>query len=124
MPTYKSGQQPVSEILPEGDYPFTVEAAVLKTSSNGNQMIELRLRLPNGAVAFDNLVFTDSSAWKIDQYRISIGEMILPDEIVDVNPSEQIGKTGFAHIIVEEYKGKQHNKIGSYLEQDEIQLKN
>ena len=120
MPSYKSGQP--SELLPEGDYPFTVEAATLKTSSNGNEMIELRLRLPQGAVAFDNLVFTESSGWKIDQFRISIGEIILPDEMVEVRPSELIGNTGTAHIIVEEYKGKKSNKVGSYLEPDAIQL--
>ena len=102
MPTYKSGQQSNGEVLPEGEYPFTVEKAILKTSSNNNPMIEVWLRLPKGGLAIDNLVFTDSSSWKIDQFRISIGETVLPDEEVEVNPSELIGAKGFAHIIVEE----------------------
>lgn len=122
MPQYKSGQQQQGELLPEGDYPFTVEAAVLKTSSNGNEMIELRLRLPKGGVAFDHLVFSDSSGWKIDQFRTSIGELVLLDEMVDVAPAELIGKTGLVHIIVEEWQGKKRNKVGSYLEPDDLQL--
>ena len=120
VPTYKSGQQ--SDVSPEGDYPFTVEKAIAKFSSNGNEMIEVWLRLPNGGLAIDNLVFTESSGWKIDQFRTSIGELVLPDEMVEVLPSELIGKTGFAHIIVEEWQGKKRNKVGSYLEPDNIQL--
>ena len=123
MPTYKSGQ-PNGEVLPESDYKFTVEKAILKTSSNNNEMIELWLRLPKGGLAIDNLVFTDSSSWKIDQFRISIGETVLPDEQVEINPSDLIGAEGVAHIIVEEYQGKKRNKVGSYLEPDDIQLKN
>jgi hypothetical protein len=123
MPTYKSGQQN-GDVLSEGDYKFTVEKAILKTSSNGNEMIELWLRLPNGGLAIDNLVFTESSGWKIDQFRISIGETVLPDEQVEVTPSELIGAEGFAHIVIEEWQGKKRNKVGSYLEPDDIQLKN
>jgi hypothetical protein len=119
VPSYKSGQQQAGELLPEGDYPFKIEAATLKTSSAGNEMIELRLRLPKGGVAFDNLVFTDSSSWKIDQFRVSIGELILPDEQVEVYPSELLQKTGWAHIVVDEYQGKKRNKVGSYLEPKE-----
>ena len=116
MPQYKSGQQQQGELLPEGDYPFKVEAAVLKTSSSGNEMIELRLRLPKGGVAFENLVFTESSGWKIDQFRVSVGELVLPDEMVELNPSDCLDKTGWAHIVVDEYQGKKKNKVGSFLE--------
>jgi hypothetical protein len=123
MPTYKSGQQN-GDVLPEGDYRFTVEKAILKTSSNNNEMIELWLRLPQGGLAIDNLVFTESSGWKIDQFRTSIGEVVLPDEEVEVKASDLIEAEGFAHIIVEEYQGKKRNKVGSYLEPDDIQLKN
>ena len=121
MPTYKSGQ--TSDVLPEGEYPFTVEKAILKTSSNGNPMIELWLRLPQGALAIDQLVFVESASWKIDQFRTSIGEIVLPDEQVDVQPSELIEAKGIAHVIIETWEGKKRNKIGSYLEPDAIKLK-
>ena len=87
-------------------------------------MIELWLRLPQGGLAIDNLVFTENSGWKIDQFRTSIGEVILPDEEVEVKASELIGAEGYAHIIIEAYNGKDRNKVGAYLEPDDIQLKN
>ena len=123
MPTYKSGQSNGGSVLPEGDYHFTVEKAILKTSKNQNEMIELWLRLPDGGLAIDNLVFTESSGWKIDQFRTSIGETVLPDEMVEIKASELVEAEGYAHIIVEEWEGKKKNKVGSYLEPDNIQLK-
>jgi hypothetical protein len=122
MPSYKSGQQQQSDPLSEGDYKFTIERAIAKVSSNGNEMIEVWLRLPGGALAIDNLVFTENSGWKIDQFRESIGELILPGEEVEVLPSELIGKTGYAHIVVDEWQGKKKNKVGSYLAPDNVQL--
>jgi hypothetical protein len=120
MPTYKSGQ--TSDVLPEGDYPFTVEKAVLKQSKQGNPMIEIWLRLPQGALAIDQLVFTESAGWKIDQFRVSIGEIIVPDEEVEINPSDILEATGTAHVIIETWENKKRNKIGSYLEPDNIKL--
>jgi hypothetical protein len=121
MPSYKSGQTS-DGLLPEGDYPFTVEKALLKESKQGNPMIEIWLRLPQGALAIDQLVFVQSCAWTIDQFRISIGEIIVPDEEVDIQPADLLGATGTAHVIVETWEGKKRNKIGSYLEPDDIQL--
>jgi hypothetical protein len=113
MPTYVSGQQ--RDILPDGTYDFEVESAILKNSKNGNEMIELQLRVKDNLV-YDYLVFDQNAAFRIDQFRRSIGEQVLPGEIVEVSPSDLIDKKGKCSVITETWMGKPRNKIGSYLE--------
>ena len=113
--------------FPEGDYPFIVKSSKPKTSKKGSEMIELILEVNNNGLSiqvtdylvFDGAVFTSA---RIDQFRTAIGEVILAGEEVDVLPSELLSKNGTAHLVVEEWNGKKRNKIGSYLEPDNIPL--
>jgi hypothetical protein len=102
--------------LPDGEYPFVVIAATLKNSKNGSEMIELVLDFPEGVRVWDNLVFVKSAFWKIDQFRRSIGELVLPEEEVDIAPSELVGKSGKASLVTETYEGRSRNKVASYIE--------
>jgi len=115
MPTYVSGQQ--RDILPDGTYDYTVESAMLKTSKQGNEMIELQLRIKD-ALVYDYLVFEPKSAFKIDQFRRSYGDPVLPGEVVEINPSDLEQKSGKCTVITEMWQGKARNKIGSYLEME------
>jgi hypothetical protein len=114
MPRYISGQAG-SGTLPDGEYPFEVIGATLKVSKNGNEMIELVLQFPEGVRVWDNLTFIKSAFWKIDQFMESIGELILPEEEVDVNPSDLIGRKGKASLSTDTFEGRDRNKIGSYI---------
>lgn len=117
MPSYNAGASGASSILPDGEYPFSVKACKLKTSSNGNEMFELILEFPMNCTVFDNLVFTDSSAWKIDQFRESIGHLIIPGKI-NLNASDFIGQRGKAVLRIETWEGKKRNKIEAYVPAD------
>lgn len=113
MPTYTSGQS--TGPLPDGEYRAEIIKAILKPAKSGNQMIELWLRLPKGGLAIDNLVFTPSAYWKIDQFREALGEVILPGEEIDINPSELMNRKPWVSVKTEVYEGKPRNKIGAYL---------
>ena len=122
MPKYISGLS-ADSVSPEGDYDYNVEEAKLRTSKKGSEMIELSLSIgQNGHRITDYLVFGGAllSSAHIDQFRTSIGEVILPGEEVEINPSELIGKTGRVHIVVEEWNKQKRNKVGSYLEPEEL----
>ena len=126
MPSYKSGQaNKRADYHKEGNYLLAVIGAEEKTSGKGSEMIELKLEVigpdipeGEGAVLFDYLVFTESSAWKIDRFRSASGETIVEDEDVEVEAEDLIGKSVEASLIIEEYKGKKKNKVADYLGPD------
>lgn len=116
MPSYKSGDNARPEYVQSGEYNVEVINAEECVSSKGNDMIELRLKsLPDGAIFFDHLVFAENSAWKIDAFRASIGEEIIPGQEVDLHADDLIGKQGRARLIVEEYNGRKRNKVAAWI---------
>ena len=117
MPSYHSSE-PTSrpDFVEPGDYTVEVIGAVETLSSKRSDMIELKLKVrPEGAVFFDYLVFVKNSFWKIDAFRAAIGEIVLPDEEIDVHADDFIGKRGLARLIVEEYQGRKRNKVAAWL---------
>lgn len=60
------------KILPAGVYDAVIENAVEKTSSNGNPMIDLKLKVfdEKGGIYYmrDFLVFTKKMAWKVRHF--------------------------------------------------------
>lgn len=127
MPKYTQGQGSARpDYMPEGKYEFAVIGASDKVSGNGNEMIELKCEVigpeveeGQGAIFFENLVFTDSAFFKIDQFLSSTGDAVEEGEEVDVEAADQIGKSGVCSLIVETYKGKQRNKVAKFLAPDE-----
>lgn len=128
MATYTSGTPSVHiGPVPKGDYKLVVIAAEEKTSGAGNPMIALKLEVlspasgaeyPEGSCpkVYDNLVFTASSAWKIDQFRAAIGEEVVEGEEVNVDPDELIGAVLTAHIgLGKNDKGSDRNEIVAYI---------
>jgi hypothetical protein len=117
MPTYKSSE-PTSrtEFVPAGDYFVEILNAEESISKQGNDMIELKLKIePSGALCFDSLVFTPNAFWKIDAFRAATGEKVIPDEEVNIDCDLLIGRTGRARLIVDEYNGRKRNKVTAWL---------
>jgi hypothetical protein len=117
MPSYKAAE-PTSrpDFVEPGDYTVEVLNAEESVSKQGNELIELKLKVePSGAILYDNLVFTANAFWKIDAFRASTGETVTPDEDVEIIADDLIGRTGRARLTVEEYNGRKRNKVAAWL---------
>ena len=118
MPSYKSSE-PTSrpDFVEPGDYTVEVVGAEESISQKShNEKIELKLKVePSGAILYDNLVFTANAFWKIDAFRAATGETVAPDEDVEIVADDLIGRKGRVRLVVEEYNGKKHNKVGAWL---------
>jgi hypothetical protein len=107
---------PSSGARPAGEYPFTVSDAQDRVSnSSGNEMIELVLEIKGGAPVYDYLVNTKDSWYKINDFLAAIGGPITPGKEVNINPDDFIGKTGRCRLYIDEFQGKQRNKVGEYV---------
>jgi len=116
MPSYRSGDATRPEYVNAGEYSVEITGAEETVSKNKNDMIELRLKVePDGVVLFDHLVFAESSFWKIDAFRASVGEKVVPGEEVDIVADDLIGRTGKVRLIVEDYQGRKRNKVAAWL---------
>jgi hypothetical protein len=116
MPSYRSGDATRPEYVNAGEYSVEITGAEETVSKNKNDMIELRLKVaPDGVVLFDHLVFADSSFWKIDAFRASIGEKVVPGEEIEIVADDLIGRTGKVRLIVEDYQGRKRNKVAAWL---------
>lgn len=117
MPSYKSSE-PTSrpDFVTPGDYTVEVLGAEASVSKQNNDLIELKLRVePSGAILYDNLVFTPNAFWKIDAFRAATGEKVVPNEEVDIECDDLIGRKGRVRLIVEEYQGRKRNKVAAWL---------
>ena len=117
MPIYKASAPSARPgHVPAGDYTVEVLEAEESVSKNGNDMIELKLRVqPEGPVLFDALVFTPKAFWKIDAFRAATGETVAPEEDVVITPGRLVGRTGRARLGVEEYDQRKRNKVVAWL---------
>jgi hypothetical protein len=68
-----------------------------------------------GSLVYDFLVFTPSAFWKIDAFRIATGETLVPDEDVNLTANDLIGRTGRVRLVIEEFNGRQRNKLAAWL---------
>lgn len=107
MATYVSqGQQERpqrAQTTVEGPYNVTITKSNETNSQAGNQMIKLQGEVTEsldgtikfddnqGPLVFENLVFTESAAWKIDQYLAARGIKPEEGEEVTIEADDQIG---------------------------------
>ncbi len=99
-----------------GDYLLTVLEATETVSKAGDDMIKLKLEVEgHGVRLFDYLVATESSFWKIDTFLKAIGETVVEGEEVELVASSLEGRQGYAHLVIEEYQGKQNNKVDAWI---------
>lgn len=98
-----------------GDYLVEVIDAAETISKGGHEMIELKLRTESGSYLYDFLVFIPSAFWKIDAFRAATGEVVTPEQDVEITADDLIGRTGRARLTLEEYNGKKRNKVAAWL---------
>ncbi|MFN6016871.1 MAG: hypothetical protein ACK49N_04775 [Verrucomicrobiota bacterium] len=116
MPSYTSStptQRP--EFVDAGDYQVEVIGAIETISKSKHEMIELKLRTSEGSYLYDFLVFIPNAFWKIDAFRASTGEEVLPEQDVELTADDLIGRTGTVRLSLEEYNGKKRNKVVAWL---------
>ena len=124
----KGSGEPMKKDLLEGYYWATIIDAEGKTASTGNPMIKLELELEyNGCEykAFDNLVYTANTLYRLTNFARSVGKDTSSDQI-SLDPDELIGR----RVIVKTYRerdredfNKIYNRIGTYcLESDVSQM--
>ena len=102
--------------LPDGEYPFEVTNAEEKTStSSGNDMIELILKIKDGPTVYDYLVNIDESHWKLDNFLASIGLETKLGIPIDLDPDNFIGRRGVCLLYTDTYQGKKKNKVSDYV---------
>jgi hypothetical protein len=121
VPSYTSGSAS-DEILPEGsEWAFLVVDATEKQSSTGNEMIELKLQLFDlngqkiGVPIYDYLPFTEKMFRKIDAFRATTGDKIVPGQTVILNADDCIDRHGRLTVTVDSYQGKSKNKVAYYV---------
>ena len=116
MPSYTAStptERP--DFVDPGDYQVEIIDAIETVSKTGHEMIELKLRTSAGSYLYDFLVFIPTAFWKIDAFRAATGEMVSPEEDVEITGDDLIGRTGKARLSVEEYNGKKSNKVAAWL---------
>jgi hypothetical protein len=116
MPSYNAStptERP-DHVAP-GDHQVEVVDAIESLSRSGHEMIELKLKTSAGSYLYDFLVFIPTAFWKIDSFRAATGEVVTPEDDVEITPDDLIGRTGVARLIVEDYNGKQRNKVAAWL---------
>ena len=118
MPTHT--QSTDSEVLPDGsEWEFEVEDAQEKESKAGNPLIELKLRILNGAgkghLVFDPLTFTPNAFFRIDQFRLATGDKLEPGKEAVLNAEDCIGRHGRVVLKVDNFQGRARNKIDFYV---------
>jgi hypothetical protein len=114
MPTYKSAA-PVA-IEPDGIYGFVVKKVKLGRSAKDPNIETVEVELDvEGTIVWETFTFNEKAAFKIDEFRESIGETVTPGEEVDVDPDDWIGATGKVAIFIDVYNGKEKNKVKEFL---------
>ena len=116
MPSYTAStptERP--DFVEAGDYQVEVIDAAETISKSGHEMIELKLRTSAGSYLYDFLVFIPNSFWKIDAFRAATGDIVTPDDCVEIFADDLIGRSGTARLTVEEYNGRKRNKVTAWL---------
>jgi hypothetical protein len=118
VPSYT--QQAVAEVLPDGsEWEFEITNAQEKESQAGNQLIELCLRILNGAgkgqLVYDNLTFTEKAYFRIDQFRVATGDKLVPGQEAILEAEDCIGRHGRVVLKIDNYQGRARNKVDFYV---------
>lgn len=118
-------EQTEYKVLPAGTYDFEVVKATGKDyiPKQGSKMpkcpmIELRLRVEGkdyDATVFENIYGSPNTLWKATQFAKSIGVYTSGMTFGQLLKKSE-GCIGKAEVKVEEYNGKQRNKINKFVE--------
>lgn len=130
MPTFNDSEN-IINLVPEGDYKFTVVDFAIGLSSggktSGSEKYEVKYEVEKGkekSITYDTLIDHELCAWKLDTFlkcsgvRLAKGERFTfrKDEAESqnirwINP---LGLRGWFKLFVDEYQGKKRNKVSMY----------
>jgi hypothetical protein len=104
------------DFVEPGIYSATIVVAEEKFSkSSGNEMIELQWKLDiSSPIIWDHLIFGEKTLWKIDTFLKAIGKQPKKGEEVEINAADLIGCRAYLRLRIEEYKGRDQNKVDRY----------
>lgn len=114
-------QQPTFGPWPAGEYLVRIVDAKEKTSSNGNPMIELRVRVVQdgdvkGGGIFDYLVFSDGAKWKVDAFLQAANKWPGENQPVDIDAADLVGLEITAKLRVgKDREGNKKNEVETYV---------
>jgi hypothetical protein len=126
MPKYTYTDSEGITKLEPGEYTFTIDKAEEGISkAGGNPMMKLECsEVTSGARIFDNLVFTEKAAWKIDMLLKSIGYDLQKGQEVELYPEHLIGKRFRGVVEMEKQPdGKEFARITRIIPKKERTLK-
>lgn len=109
------------DAFPEGAYDFEVFSATEKKSKQGNEMIEVVLKVFNGAKdqrVWDYHTFTTKGQWKPYSFCKAVG-IIDKFKAGDISPYDYANKSGRVFLKVEKEEGVEgsfRNVVGHYIE--------
>jgi hypothetical protein len=128
--TYQEPEEKSFEPLPKGEYPFILLEvnAMTTTQKTGHSMLPVKFEFQgpddHKVHVYENFVFSDAAAWKINQFLKCIcGGSIDPGRKVDFESPDFIKwmmkQTGTARLSIERVQGKtkdyDRNKIEAFL---------
>ena len=119
MQHYYEDRKKPNHYLPPGTHEVIVRAIWNKTSSSGNQMLQVELlHEKTGAVVIDYLVKTEQAAWKLDEFVRALDLIPPKGEPVDFGANllwELRGRSVRVRVGNEPYNGDLRTKVHSYL---------
>jgi hypothetical protein len=101
-----------------GIYKFGVLEAVEKLSTNGNEMIVLKLETADGDVIQDKLVFTEKALWKIESFLASAGKKPEKGQNISLSTRDCLEFEVWAKIRPQKDK-PEYNEVDRYLTHEE-----
>lgn len=107
------------DIITPGKYATKVEQAEAKTSSNGNPMLEIRLRITEGQFA-SRLVFFRATATEKSQgiflrnlaaFGITSEWLVTAEPSFDEIANALVGREAIAEVILDKWQGQERNSV-------------
>lgn len=110
-----TGAKPFT-VLQEGEVAFAVEQAQEKFSKAGKDMIECKFRLtaPNGSTGTAFYYLVADAPGTIDPFLEAIGNPAT-GQTITLSADSLVGRSGRCKVKIEEYNGKESNKISDFL---------
>ncbi len=111
LPQYIDECDAVVEVI---DFDFKV------AKDTGTDFIALKLReIKSGVLLYDNLVFSANSEWRVETFLKAIGFTPQLGQRVDFTKEfcqkHVVRARAWAHLIVDEYKGKKRNEVSTWI---------
>lgn len=121
---FNAQQMREDSLIKEGRYKFTVLDGREKTSTNGNNMLNLKLSLQvnNRRVTFyDSLIFMPKMFWKVEHFCKAAG---MPEKIDEgkLLPEDCMGREGYIDIVqqLDNQSGELVNRAKDYVKPEDV----